>query len=135
MRDQADAPVCSASFKLATQSTGLYGLRVSSLEMQGAFLDTGWFNNTGGGSSVMQVAPGFVDPDGGVPDFSQPVTQVAPYVTSPGVCLGTGFDAVNSCGNFPGLTTPTTTLVPNQLGRLWHPCDAVPSPVPACVRD
>ena len=31
--------------------------------------------------------------------------------------------------------TPTTNLSPNQLGRLWHPCDAVVAPVPACVRD
>ena len=27
------------------------------------------------------------------------------------------------------------TLNPNQLGRLWHPCDAVLGPVPACVRN
>jgi hypothetical protein len=25
-------------------------------------------------------------------------------------------------------------LLPNQLGRLWHPCDAVRSPVPASCR-
>jgi hypothetical protein len=134
IRGQQYAPICSASFSLATQSAGLYGLRISSLDMQGPSLDTGWFNNTGGGTSVMQVAPGTV-PDAGVPDFLAPVAQVAPYVGGAVACGGVGFNAVNSCGDFPGGTTPITPLVPNQLGRLWHPCDAVVAPVPACVRN
>ncbi|MDP3154581.1 MAG: lamin tail domain-containing protein [Archangium sp.] len=134
IRGQPLAPVCSASLAQATQSAGLFGLRISPLDMQGAFLDTGWFNNTGGGSSVMQVAPGNV-PDSGVPGFAMPVAEVAPYVGGTTVCVGTGFNAVNSCGNFMGTTTPTTPLNPNQLGRLWHPCDAVTSPVPTCTRN
>ena len=83
----------------------------------------------------MQVAPGQVENDGGVPDFSMPIAQVAPYVGGNAICVGVGFNAVNSCGNFLGTTTPTTSLNPNQLGRLWHPCDALTSPVPSCVRN
>ncbi len=134
IRGQQYAPICSASLALATQSTGLYGLRISSLDMQGSFLDTGWFNNTGGGSSLMQVTPGVV-PATGVTDFTMPIAEVAPYVGGTTACVGVGFNAVNSCGNFVGTTTPTTPLNPNQLGRLWHPCDALTSPVPTCVRN
>jgi len=137
IRGRPFAPTCSAPLALAMQNDGLYGLRVSSLEMQGAFLDSGWFNNSGGGSSLMQVAPGTV-PDAGVTDFSMPITQVAPYLGTAPVCGGVGFNAVNSCGDLAGGTTPTNVLIPNQLGRLWHPCDALPltpAPNPACVRD
>jgi hypothetical protein len=31
-----------------------------------------------------------------------------------------------------GGSEPTSVLIPNQLGRLWHPCDAVMNPSPAC---
>jgi hypothetical protein len=137
IRDQAAAPICSAAFSLATQSSGLFGLRVSTLDMEGQFLDTGWFNNAGGGSSIMQVSPGQV-PSGGPPDFFSPppIAQVAPYVGGTVVCQGVGFNAVNTCGDFMGTTTPTTVLSPNQLGRLWHPCDVMgPSAVPTCVRN
>jgi hypothetical protein len=136
IRDQANAPICSAAFALATTSTGLFGLRVSTLDMEGQFLDTGWFNNAGGGSGIMQVSPGLV-PDGGAPDFFSPppLTQVSPYVGGTQVCVGVGFNATSTCGDFMG-ATPTTVLAPNQLGRLWHPCDVMgPSAVPACVRN
>ena len=134
IRGQQYAPVCSASLALATQNAGLFGLRISRLDMQGAMLESGWFNNSGGGSSSLQLAPGTV-PAGGPPDFSNPIAQVAPYVGGNPVCVGIGFNAVNSCGDFMGTTTPTTPLSPNQLGRLWHPCDAVPSASPTCVRN
>jgi hypothetical protein len=136
IRDRANAPICSASFALATQSSGLFGLRVSPLEMQGQLLDSGWFNNAGGGSTILQVSPGLVA-DGGVPDFfsPMPIAEVAPYVGGNAACVGIGFNATGSCGDFMGTMTPTTVLSPNQLGRLWHPCDVLTAPVPTCVRN
>ena len=42
--------------------------------------------------------------------------------------------AVNACGDVDAGSEPTTRLLPDQLGRLWHPCDAVVNPVPAgCI--
>ncbi len=136
MRSQATAGVCATALNATTQSPGLFGLKISTLAMEGDNLDSGWFNDTGGGSSILQVAAGHVNGstisfDGGY------IARVAPYQSQSGgsSCHGVGFDALNSCGGFPGTTTPTTALNPNQLGRLWHPCDAVANPVPACIRD
>ena len=61
----------------------------------------------------MQVAAGVV-PDAGVTDFSMPIAQIAPYVGGSSACVGVGFNAVNSCGNFMGTTTPTTSLNPKS---------------------
>jgi hypothetical protein len=132
IRNRQYAPLCSA--QLPQENPGLYGLKISSLAMQGPNLCSGWFNNTGGGSSELQVAPGAVT---ATPDFTAAaaLTRIAPYVSSSTVCAGIGFDALDSCGSVAAGTAPTTELSPNQLGRLWHPCDAVASPVPACVRD
>jgi hypothetical protein len=137
IRNQQYAPTCSAS--LGPESAALYGLKVSALSMQGPNLCNGWFNNTGGGLSEMQVAPGTV-PAGSTPTFtpSAALARVAPYLPLTGsspTCTSTGFDAVDSCGTVVGGAEPTLRLSPNQLGRLWHPCDAVVSPVPACVRN
>ncbi len=134
MRDQGAAPTCAQSLSATPQSTGLFGLRISSLAMEGPNLQSGWFNNTGGGQSILQVARGHVA-NAGALTFGAPVAQVAPYQSSSVACAGTGFNAVNSCGDFPGNVTPTTLLSPNQLGRLWHPCDAVSNAVPHCARD
>lgn len=59
---------------------------------------------------------------------------IAPYLTEADACESIGFDAINQCGDVVGGAAPTTVLAPNQLGRLWHPCDAVVSPVPAGCR-
>lgn len=135
IRSQQQAPVCAASLNQATQSPGLFGLRISPLDMQGPSLDTGWFNNAGGGSSVMQVAPGTVAATS-VPDFLMPIAEVAPYLGGQSSCVGVGFNAVSTCGEFMGTMTPTTPLNPNQLGRLWHPCDVLGnSAVPNCIRN
>jgi hypothetical protein len=137
IRGRSYAPTCSAA--LPVESAGLYGLNVSSLTMQGPSLCNGWFNNTGGGMSELRLAPGQV-PDGGDPSFSAgtAIARIAPYRPTSGslaACTSVGFDAVDSCGSVMGGTEPTATLTPNQLGRLWHPCDAVLNAVPACVRD
>ncbi len=134
IRNRQYAPTCAAP--LGAQSAGLYGLRISSLAMQGANLCSGWFNNSGGGLSELQVAPGTI-PAGGPPAFTPAaaIARIAPYLSTGTACASVGFDAVDSCGSIVGGVTPTTPLPTNQLGRLWHPCDAVLSPSPACVRD
>jgi hypothetical protein len=137
IRNQQYAPTCRAP--LPAESTALYGLRISTLTMQGVNLCSGWFNNTGGGLSELRLAPGAV-PTGGPPDFTPAaaLARIQPYLPASGsaaACTSTGFDAVDSCGTVVGGSQPTTSLTPNQLGRLWHPCDAVLSPVPACVRN
>lgn len=134
IRNQALATTCAAS--MGTPRTGLYGLAISALAMQGDFLCSGWFKNSGGGQSELRVAPGVVT-DGASLDFTpaNAITRIAPYQSTAGTCQSTGFNAIDSCGNVVGGQTPTETLSPNQLGRLWHPCDAVVSASPACVRD
>lgn len=137
MRSRMYAPTCSAS--LGAESPALYGLRSSSLAMQGLNLCSGWFNNTGGGMSEMRLAPGTIA-TGQTPSFAPgaAITRIAPYLPLSGSsasCTSIGFDAVDSCGSIVGGSAPTTALNPNQLGRLWHPCDAVVGAVPACIRD
>ena len=41
-----------------------------------------------------------------------------------------GFNAWDECGNVASTALPAEILSPNQLGRLWHPCDAVTAPSP-----
>ena len=135
IRNQQFAPNCRAA--LGPEQPGLFGLRISALTMQGTNLCSGWFNNTGGGQSELQVAPGVATT---APTFTagNAVARVAPYLPASGsfpACTSTGFDAVDSCGSVVGGMQPTTILSPNQLGRLWHPCDAVRSASPVCVRD
>ncbi|MCZ7599145.1 MAG: hypothetical protein M5U09_17610 [Gammaproteobacteria bacterium] len=59
---------------------------------------------------------------------------ISPYSGAAGECESIGFDAIGECGEISGLSTPTEVLSPNQLGRLWHPCDAVVAPVPSSCR-
>ena len=119
------ASMCDYPF-FGPNDPGLFGLRISELEMEGSGLASGWFNNGGGGMSRLRVAGGaFVDLDTGMT-----FELVAPYSGSAGECSSVGFDAVDRCGNISPLASPTDVLTPNQLGRLWHPCDALTSPVP-----
>lgn len=129
-----DGGTCGAS--MPSPSAGLFGLKISGLAMQGMNLGSGWFENAGGGSSKMRIASGgFVDMAAG-----STLALVAPYVGSPmspaQKCDGIGFDAtaVNSCGDLSAGGTPSTRLKPNQLGRLWHPCDSVGGAMPACSK-
>ncbi|MBE2250508.1 MAG: hypothetical protein IAE78_13315 [Myxococcus sp.] len=134
IRNRQYAPTCSAS--LGPDNPNLFGLRVSQLAMLGTNLCNGWFNNTGGGQSELRLAPGTI-PAGSTPTFvpSAATSRISPYFTGSMACSSIGFDAVDSCGTVMGGSMPTGFLVPNQLGRLWHPCDAVSAPVPTCVRD
>ncbi len=135
IRNRQYAPTCSAS--LGAERSGLFGLEISSLSMQGPNLCSGWFNNSGGGLSELRLAPGTIA-GGSTPTFTPgaAITRVAPYLSTGGnSCASIGFDAVDSCGTVVGGTTPSAQLSPNQLGRLWHPCDVLTAPSPACVRD
>jgi hypothetical protein len=105
---------------------GLFGLRISTLAMEGSSLASGWFNNAGGGSSVLRIATGaWVSIVGG-----ETLEIVSPYSGAAGECQSIGFNAIDECGNISAFAAPDETLSPNQLGRLWHPCDAVRDPFP-----
>jgi len=120
------ASLCSYPF-FGPDDPGIFGLKVSTLAMQGSSLASGWFNNTGGGLSQLRIATGpWSSITGGIT-----VELVKPYRNGVAECSSVGFDAVDQCGNISAAATPTTTLTPNQLGRLWRPCDAVVSPMPA----
>ena len=122
------ASMCTYPF-FGPDDPSLFGLRISRLDMQGDNLASGWFNNTGGGVSTLRLATGeWVDLTTGTT-----LDVISPYSVAP-QCSSIGFDAFDACGNPTALTTPTETLTPNQLGRLWHPCDAVIAPVPASCR-
>ncbi|MBN1771550.1 MAG: hypothetical protein JXB32_09830, partial [Deltaproteobacteria bacterium] len=123
------ATVCSFPF-YGPDDPGLFGLKVSGLAMQGSSLSSGWFNNTGGGSSTLRIATGaWVSITGGTT-----LEIISPYLSSAPECSSIGFNAIDDCGNISAISTPTTVLTPNQLGRLWHPCDAVVAPNPAGCR-
>ncbi len=128
IRNQA-ASACSYPFFGPNDPT-LFGLNISALDMQGNSLASGWFNNSGGGMSRLRVASGaFVDL------FTGTTWElIAPYSGSAPECSSIGFNAVDQCGDISAVSTPTETLTPNQLGRLWRPCDAIASPVPdTCI--
>ncbi len=121
--------MCAYPF-FGADDPGLFGLKISRLAMQGDNLASGWFANAGGGMSALRIATG---PWSSIAAGST-VEIVAPYLGSAPECSSIGFDARDRCGDISGSSTPTTTLTPNQLGRLWHPCDAVLTPVPAACR-
>lgn len=110
---------------------GLFGIRISALAMQGEGLSSGWFNNTGGGSSVLRIATGAWSSISG----GSTLDIISPYSSAAGECQSIGFNAMDACGNISADATPDETLSPNQLGRLWHPCDAVVDPFPADCMD
>jgi hypothetical protein len=109
---------------------GLFGLNVSVLEMEStSSLASGWFNNLLEGR--LRVASGwFVDMISGETFF-----LIDSYLTDASQCQSVGFNAWDACGNITGVLAPNEILNPNQLGRLWHPCDAVLTPVPADCLD
>ncbi|MBI5501232.1 MAG: lamin tail domain-containing protein [Deltaproteobacteria bacterium] len=128
IRNQA-ASACSYPF-FGPDDPALFGLRISALAMQGTLLTNGWFVNTAGGSSTLRLASGaWVSITGGTT-----IDIISPYLGTAGECESIGFDAVDQCGNISAVSAPTTVLAPNQLGRLWHPCDAVVAPSPASCR-
>jgi hypothetical protein len=126
IRNQS-ASMCSYPF-FGPNDPSLFGLRISALVMESdSSLASGWFVNSGGDDSTLRIASGpWVDIMSGTT-----VDIISPYSTSAGECESIGFDAYGACGGVSAVSTPTDVLSPNQLGRLWHPCDAVMSPVPA----
>jgi hypothetical protein len=124
------ASTCSYPF-FGPDDPGLFGLRISPLAMQGSGLTSGWFNNSGGGSSVLRIATGAWT---GSITGGTTIEIVSPYLGTAGQCRSIGFDAIDQCGGIDGSSTPATVLSPNQLGRLWHPCDAVVAPNPPSCR-
>ena len=83
IRNRQYASTCAAS--LPGESAALYGLKISTLTMEGPNLCSGWFNNTGGGQSEMQVAQGTVA-SAETLSFtpSATVARIAPYLPSGG---------------------------------------------------
>jgi len=116
--------VCEYPF-LGANDPGIYGLNVSTLQMESnSTLSGGWFNNAGGGQ--IRIASG---------DFEsmtagETLALLDPYLGTAGECESIGFNAWDECGNVASTALPEEILSPNQLGRLWHPCDAVTAPSP-----
>jgi len=122
------ASMCSYPF-FGADDPGLFGLRVSALTMMGTgSLSSGWFNNGGGGTLRLATGAWPGNLSGG-----STLELISPYSGSAGECESVGFDAIGECGEISAVSTPTEVLDPNQLGRLWEPCDAVDAPVPACL--
>ena len=123
------ASMCSYPF-FGPDDPGVFGLRVSTLAMNGPSLMSGWFANAGGARSQLRLATGaWVDPTSGTT-----LERLAPYLTMAPMCGSIGFDAINKCGEVMTGAEPEEVLITNQLGRLWHPCDAVEAPMPAGCR-
>jgi len=121
------ASMCSYPF-FGPNDPGLFGLRISSLSMMGTgSLASGWFVNGGG---RLRIATGTWP--GNLMDGTT-IELINPYSTSAMECESIGFGARGECGEISGVAAPSTRLSPNELGRLWEPCDAVSSPVPACM--
>ncbi|MBX7194469.1 MAG: hypothetical protein K1X94_20605 [Sandaracinaceae bacterium] len=128
MREPTNPSGCGSP---GVDDPGLFGLRVSTLVM----LPTspgGWFENTGGGTSRLRIASGSFSTLYAGTTFD----LISPYQgESMVVCRSTGYDARDVCGTWTTASAdPLTRLLPHQLGRLWHPCDAVVSPVPSSCR-
>ncbi|MEM9073531.1 MAG: MopE-related protein [Myxococcota bacterium] len=119
------ASSCSYPF-FGPNDPSLFGLQISALSMMGNNLASGWFNNGGGGMGRLRVA------DGAFVDLTSGATYelIAPYSGSADECESIGFNAVDQCGDISPVSTPTEVLTPNQLGRLWRPCDAIAAPFP-----
>jgi hypothetical protein len=129
MRERAST-TCGFPF-LGADDPGLFGLRVSALTMQasGTSIDSGWFSNSSAGS--LRLASGAYSS----PTSGTTFDSISGYRYTAAQCSGVGYDAVNQCGEVNAASPdPTTTLAPAQVGRLWHPCDAVVAPVPGSCR-
>jgi len=104
----------------------LFGLRVSTLAMVGSGLASGWFTNSGGGQLRIATGP-FVNMTSGT------TLDALTYSGANAMCGSNGYDALDRCGDFTAVST-FGALGMNQLGRLWHPCDAVTAPLPSACR-
>ncbi|MCA9516885.1 MAG: lamin tail domain-containing protein [Myxococcales bacterium] len=115
------ASTCEFRFLPAEDDPEIFGIRRSTLDLvvDGTVSnDSGWFNNGGG---ALRVATGaYAGPFSGTT-----ILEVPSYVGNQANCESVGFDALGACGEIAGGVIPTEELHDNQLGRLWHPCDAV----------
>lgn len=123
------ASMCSYPF-FGPDDPGVFGLRVSTLTMEGPSLTSGWFGNSGGARSQLRIATGAWS----TPTSGTTLERIAPYLTMAPMCGAIGFDAINKCGEVRTGEEPEEVLPTNQLGRLWHPCDAVEAPMPEGCR-
>jgi hypothetical protein len=127
IRNRAQA-TCSAA-PLGAENPGLFGLKISALAMQSdGSLASGWFKNANGGR--LRIASGTFATIGG----GSAIASVNPWTQNSAECTSVGFNAVDACGDISAGAS-LGGLPSSQLGRLWHPCDSVVSPVPACVKD
>jgi len=118
---------CGFDFMPSADTPDIFGIRRSTLELlvDGNFSnDSGWFLN-GGGSFRFASGP-YAGPFAGTA-----LIQIDSYIANSPACESIGFDALGACGDIPSNVTPTERLRKNQLGRLWHPCDALIAPNPA----
>jgi len=113
---------CGFDFLPPTDNPGIFGIRRSTLELEvdGNYNnDSGWFNNGSAGSLRVATGP-YLGPNSG-----STILLVEGYVVNQTDCESVGFDALGACGDIAPGIVPTGKLRDNQLGRLWHPCDAV----------
>ncbi|MBL8785079.1 MAG: lamin tail domain-containing protein [Deltaproteobacteria bacterium] len=118
---------CGFDFMPTADTPDIFGIRRSTLELlvDGSFSnDSGWFLN--GGGSFRFASGAYSGPFGGTT-----LVLIDDYIANSPACESIGFDALGACGDIPSNVTPTQRLRKNQLGRLWHPCDALIAPNPA----
>ncbi|MCC7536078.1 MAG: hypothetical protein IT379_07690, partial [Deltaproteobacteria bacterium] len=132
VRDRASS-MCTFPSLGAASDDSLFGLRISGLTMMGPSIgSSGWFNNNPTAESVLRIATGTWASAGMTlePADGRTIEIVQPYLGTAPECSSIGFDAIGACGDDlqPTSPSPTAVLTPNQLGRLWRPCDAVTSP-------
>ena len=125
IRNQS-ASACAYPF-FAADDPGLYGLNLSVLQMEPSEeLANGWFLNSPGG--ILRIGTGAYSQTDRI-NSGDTIALIESYLVS-NECTGIGFNAWDACGNIANWSDPTETLSPNQLGRLWKPCNAVVSPNP-----
>ncbi len=128
-----EASTCGFEFLPAADDDAIFGVRRTTLELavDGTYNNTsGWFNNNNAGS--LRVATGAYSG----PFDGTTVLLVTDYVAGQTDCESIGFDALGACGEITPDVVPTDELRDNQLGRLWHPCDAVIGAFPpGCFED
>lgn len=126
------ASTCDFDFLPPADDDAIFGLRRSTLDLEvdGNFNNnSGWFNNGSAGS--LRVATGaYASPTSG-----STILLVTGYVVNQVDCESVGFDALGACGDISAGVVPTDELRDNQLGRLWHPCDAVVNAFPTTCFD
>ena len=85
-------------------------------------------NFGGNGSVLLNTTPeAFVDMASG-----EQIAAVDGYSGAGDDCESIGYDARGACGELYAEEPSLELLSTNQLGALWHPCNAVQGAYPAC---